>query len=65
MALTDTTVSSTHVYTCDFTGLYWCVGGSPVVAHRLENGIVKLNGPRDEQGGVLWLRRHVDGVSGA
>lgn len=33
--------------------------GSPVVAHGLEDGIVKLDGPGDEQGWVVWLRRHV------
>lgn len=31
----------------------------PVVAHRLKHGIVKLNGPRNEQRRVRWLRRHV------
>ena len=35
----------------------WCI--SPVVAHGLEDGIVELDGPGDEQGRVLWLGRHV------
>lgn len=30
----------------------------PVVAHRLEDGIVEFDGPRDEEGRVRWLRRH-------
>lgn len=30
----------------------------PVVAHGIEDSIVELNGARDEQRGMFWLRRH-------
>lgn len=31
---------------------------SRIVGHGLEDGIVELNGPRNEQGGVRSLGRH-------
>lgn len=30
----------------------------PVMAHRLQDGIVELDGAGNEQRGVLWLGRH-------
>ena len=31
------------------------------MAHRVENSIIELNRPRDEQRRVLWLARHLLG----
>lgn len=31
----------------------------PEVAHGLQDLVIELDGPRDEQGGVWWLVRHV------
>jgi hypothetical protein len=35
----------------------------PIVTHRLEDSIIKFNGPRNEQSGVGWLTGHFDGLS--
>lgn len=35
------------------------------MAHRLENRIVKLNGSRNQEGGVIGLGRHLRRGSGA
>ncbi len=37
----------------------WMMAAPPVMAHGLEHGIVKLDGPRDEQGRMRRLTRHL------
>lgn len=36
----------------------------PVVTHRLKDGIIELDGPGNEQGGVFFLSRHCGIVVG-
>jgi hypothetical protein len=47
--------------TCAIVAIDQC--SVPVVAHGVENCIVKLNGPRDEQRGVWLLVRHLLGYN--
>jgi hypothetical protein len=61
-------VETLHVsFASRWEGLKECnnIRYQPEMAHRLKNRVIKLNWPRNEQCGVLRLRRHLGRGRGA